>query len=180
MNRKFWLNLHLYLGLILSITIIMLSITGIYLNHQHDWFHKQNIVYMNPDYKKVQREAKTSKNETKLTMPEAIEKGTESGLYKVIDVKRVNYADHGLGSFFYIHLNDKQETIVVVSEQGEVLKAYYDSAVKKWMYKLHIGIIDRINFIFVNDITAIGIIILTITGIILSIRILKAKRKRYW
>lgn len=173
MFRRLMLNIHLYLGIILSVMILMLSVTGFYLNHQHDWFHKQNIVYMNPEY-----ENQVPERGSKLTMTEAMEKGTESGLYAIKDVKRVNHANHGLGTFFYLHLKDELGTIVVVDEYGEVFKAYTDSAVKKWMYDLHIGIVNNVNFILANDFTALGIVILTITGIILSVRVLRARRKK--
>lgn len=46
MFRRLVLDSHLYIGLILSVTILMLSVTGFYLNHQHGWFHKQNVHYL--------------------------------------------------------------------------------------------------------------------------------------
>lgn len=100
---------------------------------------------------------------------------TSSNLFSISEIKSVNYAFHGLGYFYYVHLNDDKGTIVVVTPEGVVAKAYSDSPVKKWMYDLHVGIVDSFNFVFINDITTIGIIILTVTGIILSIRIVKSK-----
>ncbi|MFA8439837.1 hypothetical protein [Pueribacillus sp. YX66] len=43
---------------------------------------------------------------------------------------------------------------------------------------MHIGIVNNVNFILANDFTALGIVILTITGIILSVRVLRARRKK--
>lgn len=177
MLRRFVLNIHLYIGVFLNLTILMLSVTGLYLNHQHDWFHQQNIQYMNPDYENMSENAITLASKGEMNVPEAVEKATQSDLYSISDIKSINYANHGLGYFYYVHLTDEKGTIVVVTDQGEVAKAYNDSQVKKWMHDLHIGMVDSFNFIFINDVTTIGIIVLTITGIILSFRILKARAK---
>lgn len=179
MFRRFILDSHLYLGLILSATILILSVTGIYLNHQHDWFHKQDIHYMNPDYDSITINAMNAAENGEINVPEAVEKAQNTNLFNLSDIESVNYASHGLGYFYYVHLNDDKETIVVVTEQGEVAKAYSDPPIQKWMSDLHVGIVDNINFVFVNDITTVGIILLTISGWILAVRILRAKiRKR--
>lgn len=178
MFRRLVLDSHLYIGLILSVTILMLSVTGFYLNHQHGWFHKQNVHYLHPDYDAITENAINLAKQGEKSVPEAVEIATSSDLFSISEVKSVNYASHGLGYFYYVHLNDERGTIVVVTQQGEVAKSYSDSLIKKWMYDLHVGIVDGFNFIFINDITTIGIIFLTLTGIILSIRILKSKVKR--
>ncbi|MBO1004992.1 PepSY-associated TM helix domain-containing protein [Pseudogracilibacillus auburnensis] len=175
--RKTILNVHLYVGLILSVTILMLSVTGLYLNHQHDWFHKQNIHYINPNYDEITEEAIQLAHQGERNVPNAVEVATTSNLFTIEDIVSVNYAYHGLGYFYYVHLNDELGTIAVVTEQGEVAKLYSDPAIKKWMHDLHTGIVDGFNFIFINDITTVGIILLTVTGIILSFRILKARTK---
>lgn len=178
MFRRFVLDSHLYIGLILSVTILMLSVTGFYLNHQHGWFHKQNVHYIHPDYEAITEEAINSAHQGEKSVPEAVETATSSDLFSISDIESVNYAYHGLGYFYYVHLNDERGTIVVVTEQGEVAKSYSDSLIKKWMHDLHVGIVDSFNFVFINDVTTIGVIFLTITGIILSIRILNGKVKR--
>lgn len=157
----------------------MLSITGIYLNHQHDWFHKQNIHYMNPDYDLFVNQAIISAaDQKKRRVPAPVEKAEQYGLFSTSDIESINYATHGLGYFYYVHLNDDNKTIVVVTENGEVAKSYTDPLVKKWMRNLHIGLVNKFNFVYVNDITTIGIIFLTVSGCILALRILKAKNKR--
>jgi|SRR5690625_252788 len=156
----------------------MLSVTGFYLNHQHGWFHKQNVHYLHSDYDEITENAINLTKQGEENVPEAVEIAIASELFSISDIKSVNYTSHGLGYFYYVHLNDDRGTIVVVTEKGEVAKSYSDSTIKKWMYDLHVGIVDGFKFVFINDITTFGIIFLTITGIILSIRILKSKVKR--
>lgn len=136
----------------------MLSITGIYLNHQHDWFHKQNIHYMNPDYDLFVNQAIISADQKKRRVPAPVEKAEQYGLFSISDIESINYANHGLGYFYYVHMNDDNKTIVVVTENGEVAKSYTDPLIKKWMRNLHIGLVNKFNFVYVNDITTIGII----------------------
>lgn len=130
MNRKLYFNIHLYLGLILSITIMMLSITGFYLNHQHGFFHKQTIHYLHPDYDEITQNAINLARNGEHRVPEAVETASSSDLFSVSDVKSVNYAFHGLGYFYYVHLHDEKGTILVITEQGEIIKSYSDSVLK--------------------------------------------------
>lgn len=177
--RRFVRDTHLYLGLIFSLSILMLAITGIYLNHKHDWFNKQNIHYTDSNYDSIIKQAMNGAEKGEKKVPEAVEIAEKSSdLFTISDINSVNYAFHGLGYFYYVHLNDELETIVVVTEEGVVAKAYSDPFITKWMNKLHVGIIDGFNFVFINDIATISIIILTITGIILSIRILQSRIKK--
>lgn len=162
----------------LTLTIIMLSITGIYLNHQHNWFHKQDIHYMNPDYESMINKAIRSEKNDRKRIPEAVQEAERHGLFNIENIESINYATHGLGYFYYVHINDVKNTIVVVTEDGDIAKSYSDPLIKKWMRNLHIGRSDSINFVFINDLTTIGIIFLTVSGCILAARILKAKKKQ--
>lgn len=178
MFRRVLYDAHLYIGLILSLMILMLSITGFYLNHQHDWFHKQNVEYMHPEYEAITELAINSAQEGKKVIPEAVEIALDSNRFTLDEIQSVNYASHGLGYFYYVHLNNQQKSIAVITESGEVAKIYHDSLVTKWMTDLHVGLVDSFNFIWANDLTTIGIIFLTLSGIFLSIRILKGKMKK--
>lgn len=178
MFRRIIFDAHLYIGLILSATILMLSVTGFYLNHQHDWFHKQNVSYMNPEYGVLTQNAIQQAQKGEKVLPEAVEKAATSNMFSLSDIDSINYSNHGPGYYYYVHLKDDVESIVVVTEQGEISKIYSDPAVKKWMTDLHVGVVDGFDFIWANDVTTIGVIILTLSGIILSIQILKAKSKR--
>lgn len=175
--RKFSYDSHLYLGILFSVMIIMLAVTGFYLNHSHDWFHKQNVSYMSDDYDEMTASALQSfRAGEPRVLPEVVEIAAKEGVFTTDQVKSVNYAFHGLGYFYYVHLKDEAGTIVVVSEAGEIAKAYSDTAVKKWMHDLHVGIVDGFKFIWLNDVSAIVMVFLTITGIYLSVRVLRSKR----
>lgn len=178
MFRKFVLDTHLYVGIILGMTIIMLSVSGFYLNHRHDWFHNQQIQYLHPAYETMVKQARQSAQEGNLIVPEAVQKGMEAGFYSLSDIKSVDYANHGLGYFYYVYLKDAKETIVAVTQQGEIAKVFHDPLIKQWMYDLHVGIVDSFRFVFINDLTALGTILLTVTGVILSFRVLRARIKK--
>jgi len=171
-------KLHLYIGIILTITMLILCLTGFYLNHQHDWFHKQSIQYQNTEYNKMIDRAISLEKNHERRLPEAVQEAEAAGLFQIEQINSVNYASHGLGYFYYVHLNDKNQTIIVVTEDGQIAKSYRDPLIKRWMRNLHIGITDSVNFVVINDITAIGMIYLTISGWVLFMKILKAKRKR--
>lgn len=178
MIRRYILNLHLYIGLALTMTILILSITGLYLNHQHDWFHKQNIHYLDPNYDLLVHQAISSAEQESRIVPGPVETAEKDGLFTIDEIESINYANHGLGYFYYVHLNDQKNSIVVITEKGEIAKSYSDPLLKKWMRGLHIELVNQFNFVWINDLTTIGIIFLTISGCILAWRILKAKYKR--
>lgn len=168
MTYKVVRKLHLYIGLILTIPIIMLSLTGLYLNHQHDWFHAQNIHYLHPTYDSIVEKAVDQEKNNQKRLPEAVQAAVDDKILRLEQIKSVNYASHGLGYFYYVHLSDENESIVVVTESGEIAKVYSDPSIKKWMRALHIGMIDSINFVLMNDVTTLGIIFLTISGLVLE------------
>ncbi len=178
MFRRVMYDAHLYIGLILSVMILLLSITGFYLNHQHDWFHKQHVEYIHPNYEAITENAMSSAHTGEKVLPEAVVTALDSNRFTLDDIRSVNYASHGLGYFYYIHLNNDQKSIAVVTEGGEIAKIYHDSLVKKWMHDLHVGMVNRFDFIWANDATTIGMIFLTLSGIFLSIRTLYGKMKK--
>lgn len=52
-----------------------------------------------------------------------------------------------------------------------------ESSLQRFIKELHTGRVGSVDLTLVMEITAIGMIVLTLTGIVLSIRVLKAQRR---
>jgi uncharacterized iron-regulated membrane protein len=154
-------NVHLWIGLIASIFLFIEAGTGLLLTERwlmggssHD-SHQQH-----------------SGHDGHITMLDAVKKASETGAFDLKDVGVV--MNHGM---YVVKLNDAKGTTVTIAPDGTVVSKEankFASIVRG----LHVGQVGNVNIKWMLDIASISILILTGTGIYLSMKILRAQSKK--
>ncbi|MCX8046414.1 MAG: PepSY domain-containing protein [Anoxybacillus gonensis] len=157
-------HLHLWIGLICSVFLLLEAVTGLLLTerwlmgmsgHSHD-----NHEHAHGD----------DHGHAKLNMIDAVKKASESGAFSMDEVGVV--MNHGM---YMVRLNDKDGTLVTIAPDGTVVKKEVNTFAS-FVRAIHVGKLGIWNRLMI-DVAAIAIIILTITGIYLSVKILRAQTK---
>ena len=178
--RRWMRHAHLYIGLFSSALILLLSVTGLLFNHRGWMGGGETVLYEAPGVSAASagghdhgghRSAKGA-GPTGLSLPEAVVAGARSGFYRLSDVAVV--MDHGV---VHVILNDEKRTNVLLDRQGRVLKVY-TNPVAAWVRALHTGRVGDTDLTLLTDLGAVGMIALTGTGIVLSVKTLATQRKQ--
>ncbi|UII56628.1 PepSY domain-containing protein [Cytobacillus spongiae] len=174
-------NIHLYIGLLCSVMILLLSLTGLVINNKFLFMGSQVITYQNPDLgKKLHSNSHSHdapvQSDSNFSITEIVDKAARTGKFQLNEVKTVSLMDHGFGPSYYIGLNDDKQTQVVVNTEGVISKIYYNP-VTQTAHDWHIGLFGGERYTNLINFATIGMIILTGTGVFLSIRTLAGQAK---
>ena len=157
-------HLHLWIGLICSVFLLLEAITGLLLTER--W-----LMGMSGHSHDSHEHAHGDGHEhAKLNMIDAVKKASESGAFSMDEVGVV--MNHGM---YMVRLNDKDGTLVTIAPDGTVVKKEVNTFAS-FVRAIHVGKLGIWNRLMI-DVAAIAIIILTITGIYLSVKILRAQTK---
>jgi uncharacterized iron-regulated membrane protein len=156
-------NLHLWIGLITSIFLFIEAATGLLLterwlmgmsgHHSHHHSHNHGM------------------ESEKLHIIDAVKKASETGAFNLQDVGVI--MNHGM---YMVKLNDDKGTLITISPSGTIVSKEANS-LASIVRGLHVGQLGDVNFRWMLDIASISILILTATGIYLSIKILRIQAK---
>ncbi|EGL17833.1 MULTISPECIES: PepSY-associated TM helix domain-containing protein [Paenibacillus] len=162
---------HLWVGLIASIFIFVEALTGILLVHTSTMgFNKQVQTYEAP--------AASNSGQQTLNVAEAVLKASQSGAFDLSEARLVmNHTlgdgHHGQAGDYKVRLRDDDQTLYVIDLYGNVIRKEVN-ATNNFVRDLHFGELYGKDITWFVDIAAISIMFLTATGIVLSIRVLKA------
>ncbi|ANB60036.1 pepSY-associated TM helix family protein [Anoxybacillus amylolyticus] len=156
-------NVHLWIGLITSLFLFIEAGTGLLLTER--WL-------MGSSSGHGQHSEHSSGHGEHLSMMDAVKKASESGAFDWNDVSVV--MNHGV---YMVKLNDDAGTMVTISPDGTVISKEankFASIVRG----LHVGQVGDMNIKWMLDVASISILVLTGTGIYLSVKILRAQSKK--
>ena len=156
-------NLHLWIGLICSVFLLLEAITGLLLTER--W-----LMGMGGHSHSSHEHAHGGAHHEQLNMMDAVKKASESGAFSMDEVGVV--MNHGM---YMVRLNDKDGTLVTIAPDGTVVKKEVNKFAS-FVRAIHVGKLGLWNRLMI-DIAALAIIVLTGTGIYLSVKILRAQAK---
>lgn len=156
-------NVHLWIGLITSLFLFIEAGTGLLLTerwlmgsssghghgHEHSGGHGEH-----------------------LSMMDAVQKASNTGAFAMKDVRVV--MNHGM---YIVKLNDEVGTTVTIAPDGTVVSKEVNKFAN-FVRGLHVGQVGDMNIKWMLDVAAISILVLTGTGIYLSMKILRAQSKK--
>jgi uncharacterized iron-regulated membrane protein len=154
-------NVHLWIGLIASIFLFIEAGTGLLLTER--WLMGGSSHHSHQQH---------SGHAGHITMIDAVKKASETGAFDLKDVGVV--MNHGM---YVVKLNDAKGTTVTIAPDGTVVSKEankFASIVRG----LHVGQVGNVNIKWMLDIASVSILILTGTGIYLSMKILRAQSKK--
>ncbi|KFZ42963.1 PepSY domain-containing protein [Anoxybacillus flavithermus] len=149
-------DLHLWIGLICSVFLLLEAVTGLLLTER--WLMGMG------------GHSHGGHEHAQLNMIDAVKKASESGAFSMDEVGVV--MNHGM---YMVRLNDKDGTLVTIAPDGTVVKKEVNKFAS-FVRAIHVGKLGLWNRLMI-DAAAISIIILTGTGIYLSVKILRAQAK---
>ncbi|MBB5354432.1 putative iron-regulated membrane protein [Anoxybacillus mongoliensis] len=155
-------NLHLWIGLICSVFLLLEAVTGLLLTER--WLMGMG------GHSHGNHEHAHGDGHAQLNMIDAVKKASESGAFSMDEVGVV--MNHGM---YMVRLNDKDGTLVTIAPDGTVVKKEVNHFAS-FVRAIHVGKLGLWNRLII-DVAAISIIILTGTGIYLSVKILRAQAK---
>jgi hypothetical protein len=163
----FWnYKLHLWLGITTAIIVLVMSVTGIMLNHKREWGF---MIDPRPEAIAATTEA--------LPLAQLIQLGIAAfDNPEYADESAINRMDFRPGrGIIKVRFRDPETTEVILNVvSGEVISMAPRQDV--WIEHLHSGELFGDDWIILSDIGAVGLIILTLTGV--YIWIFPALRKR--
>jgi len=156
-------NVHLWIGLITSLFLFIEAGTGLLLTER--WL-------MGSSSGHGQHHEHGGGHGEHLSMMDAVKKASESGAFAWNDVSVV--MNHGV---YIVKLNDDAGTTVTISPDGTVISKEANK-LASIVRGLHVGQVGDVNIKWMLDVASISILLLTGTGIYLSIKILRAQSKK--
>ncbi|GAC90277.1 hypothetical protein KN10_0713 [Anoxybacillus flavithermus NBRC 109594] len=157
-------NLHLWIGLICSVFLLLEAVTGLLLTER--WLMGMG----GHSHGSHEHAHGGGHGHAQLNMIDAVKKASESGAFSMDEVGVV--MNHGM---YMVRLNDKDGTLVTIAPDGTVVKKEVNKFAS-FVRAIHVGKLGLWNRLII-DAAAISIIILTGTGIYLSVKILRAQAK---
>ncbi|THD14895.1 hypothetical protein CI793_14065 [Anoxybacillus ayderensis] len=157
-------HLHLWIGLICSVFLLLEAVTGLLLTER--WLMGMS----GHSHDSHEHAHGDGHGHAKLNMIDAVKKASESGAFSMDEVGVV--MNHGM---YMVRLNDKDGTLVTIAPDGTVVKKEVNTFAS-FVRAIHVGKLGIWNRLMI-DVAAIAIIILTGTGIYLSVKILRAQTK---
>lgn len=160
-------QMHLWIGLITAILLFIEAGTGLLLTEK--WLMG---VKSSSHANQGQGHGEHGQSGEHLNIIDAIKKASDSGAFKMDQVSTV--MTHGN---YVVKLKDEAGTRVTIAPDGTVIskEANRLAAVVR---DLHVGKIGTTDVTWMIDVAAISILLLTGTGIVLSLRTLRAQRKQ--
>ncbi|MCP8967234.1 PepSY-associated TM helix domain-containing protein [Ectobacillus ponti] len=168
MKVKKWMrDAHMYVGLLTSLIVLMLSITGFLMNdHKAAWTPGNEQQSMSG--------RKPAGGAGGLGIAEAVQKGVESGAYKAEDIRSV----FNMGGIYRIATTKNGQFLV--GQDGKVTPfAEENKGASQTIKQLHKGFFLGYDIRWLLDIGAVGLVILTGTGVYLYIKMLMMKMKKW-
>jgi uncharacterized iron-regulated membrane protein len=159
-------NLHLWVGLICSVFLLLEATTGLLLTER--WLMGVKS-HSHGAHEHAHGEGEHAHHGA-LSMIDAVKKASESGAFSMDEVGAV--MNHGM---YMVRLNDDKGTLVTIAPDGTVVSKEAN-AFSSFVRAIHVGNLGIWNRIMI-DAVAISIILLTGTGIYLSVKILRAQAK---
>ena len=157
-------NLHLWIGLICSVFLLLEAVTGLLLTER--WL----MGVSGHSHGSHEHAHGDGHGHVQLNMIDAVKKASESGAFSMDEVGVV--MNHGM---YMVRLNDQDGTLVTIAPDGTVVKKEANQFAS-FVRAIHVGKLGLWNRLII-DAAAISIIILTGTGIYLSVKILRTQAK---
>lgn len=159
-------KLHLWIGLITSFLLFLEVGSGLLLTER--WLMSGSSHTSTSNEHTVHSGVETSK---KLSMTDAIKKASETGAFNLDQISVV--MNHGA---YMVVLNDAKRTTITISPDGRII-GKESNAFAAFVRGLHVGKIGEVNIKWVLDIVSISLLFLTGSGIYLSLKIIRAKKR---
>lgn len=160
-------KLHLWIGLITSLLLFLEVGSGLLLTER--WIMSGGSRTSTSHEHTAHSGVETSK---KLSMTDAIKKASETGAFNLDKISVV--MNHGA---YIVVLNDAKRTTITISPDGKII-GKESNGFAAFVRGLHVGQIGQVNIKWVLDIVSISLLFLTGTGIYLSLKIIRAKKRR--
>lgn len=159
-------KLHLWIGLITSLLLFLEVGSGLLLTER--WLMSGSSHTSTSNEHTAHSGVETSK---KLSMTDAIKKASETGAFNLDQISVV--MNHGA---YMVVLNDAKRTTITISPDGSII-GKESNAFAAFVRGLHVGQIGEVNIKWVLDIVSISLLFLTGSGIYLSLKIIRAKKR---
>lgn len=159
-------KLHLWIGLITSFLLFLEVGSGLLLTER--WLMSGSSHTSTSNEHTAHSGVETSK---KLSMTDAIKKASETGDFNLDQISVV--MNHGA---YMVVLNDAKRTTITISPDGRII-GKESNAFAAFVRGLHVGKIGEVNIKWVLDIVSISLLFLTGSGIYLSLKIIRAKKR---
>ena len=162
-------NLHLWIGIITSIIILMEAVTGLMLEHPSllGMQSKAPIIERNSQFTSSEDQSNTTSDQGPTTANQSTSTATQSTTSQNSVVS--NTPSSSLQE-------EKQSEVTALRSEGSRKQEAGNSLIG-FVKGLHEGKLGNLNIKWAIDLAAISMIVLTISGMYLSIRILRGQKK---